>query len=294
MYYQSGSGKGLAIRLVAIDLDDTLLCDDFTISERTLAAVRAARELGVKITLATGRMPGSARPYAEQLALDVPVINYHGAMIQNALSREIIYRRVIPVNLAQEIVEFLHKKGFYVQVYLGDRVFTQELNKYSDIYQRIANVRIEQRDLLQLLKEEEPEGVEKMLVISEEHQLSSLADILNRRYSRSIHITKSKPMFLELTEITVNKGVALAGLAEIYGVSREEVMAIGDSFNDIEMIEYAGLGVAMGNAGTEVQAKADVITGTNQEEGVALALERYVLHLQQLQQVQQVQEHEKP
>lgn len=278
MHYQSGSGKGLAIRLVAMDLDDTLLCDDFTISERTLAAVSAARELGVKITLATGRMPGSARPYAEQLALDVPVINYHGAMIQNALSREIIYRRVIPVNLAEEIVEFLQKKQFYVQIYLGDRVFTQELNKYSDIYKRIASVRIEQRDLFQLLKEE-PEGVEKMLVISEEHELGSLADILSQRYGRLIHITKSKPMFLELTEITVNKGVALACLAELYGVAREEVMAIGDSFNDIEMLEYAGLGVAMGNARSEVQTKADVITGTNQEDGVAQALERYVLDL---------------
>ncbi|MDD2233664.1 MAG: Cof-type HAD-IIB family hydrolase [Desulfitobacteriaceae bacterium] len=268
----------MAIRLVAIDLDDTLLCDDFTISKRTLAAVRMARESGVKITLATGRMPGSARPYAEQLGLDVPVINYHGAMIQNALSREVLYRRVIPVNLAVEIVEFLHKQELYVQVYLGDRVFTRELNQCSDIYKRIASVRIEQRDLLQLLKEE-PEGVEKMLVISEEYQLNSLADILNQRHGGLLHIAKSKPMFLELTEITVNKGVALASLAELYGISREEVMAIGDSYNDIEMIEYAGLGVAMGNARSEVQTKADVITGTNQEEGVAQALERYVLHL---------------
>lgn len=272
----------MTIRLVAMDLDDTLLCDDYTISERTLAAVRAAQGLGVKITLATGRMPVSARPYAEQLALDVPVINYHGAMIQNALSREIIFRRVIPVNLAEKIIEFLQKKQFYVQIYLGDQVFTQELNKYSDLYKSIARVRIEQRDLIKLLKEE-PEGVEKMLVISEEHDLGCLADILGLRYGRMIHITKSKPMFLELTEITVNKGAALANLAELYGVAREEVMAIGDSFNDIEMIEYAGLGVAMGNARSEVQTKADVITGTNQEDGVAQALERYVLNINNCQ-----------
>ncbi len=273
-----GVGKALTIKLVAIDLDDTLLRDDFTISPRTLAAVRAVRESGVKITLATGRMPGSARPYAEQLALDVPVINYHGAMIQHALSREIIFRRVIPVNLAEELVGFLQKKQLYVQIYLRDQVFTRELNKYSDLYKRIAKVRIEQRDLLQLLQEE-PEGVEKILVINEEHAISKLADILGQRYGRKIHLTKSKPIFLEFTEITVNKGAALASLAESYGFAREEVMAIGDSFNDLEMIEYAGLGVAMGNAGPEVRAKADVITGTNQEDGVAQALERYVLNL---------------
>ncbi len=273
-----GVGKALTIKLVAIDLDDTLLRDDFTISPRTLAAVRAVRESGVKITLATGRMPGSARPYAEQLALDVPVINYHGAMIQHALSREIIFRRVIPVNLAEELVGFLQKKQLYVQIYLRDQVFTRELNKYSDLYKRIAKVRIEQRDLLQLLQEE-PEGVEKILVINEEHAISKLADILGQRYGRKIHLTKSKPIFLEFTEITVNKGAALASLAESYGFAREEVMAIGDSFNDLEMIEYAGLGVAMGNAASEVRAKAYVITGNNKEDGVAQALERYVLNL---------------
>ena len=268
----------MTIRLVAMDLDDTLLRDDCTISERTVAAIRAAQEQGVKITLATGRMPISARPYAKQLSLDIPVINYHGAMIQNALSGEVIFRRVIPVNLAKEIVEYLQEKHFHVQIYLKDQVFAQQLNNYSGIYKRIASVQIEQRDLGQVLAEE-AEGVEKILVISEEHDLDALITILTKRYSKAIHFTKSKPMFLELTEITVNKGVALASLAKLYDIAREDVMAIGDSYNDIEMLEYAGLGVAMGNARPEVQIKANVITGTNQEDGVAQALERYVLDL---------------
>jgi Cof subfamily protein (haloacid dehalogenase superfamily) len=266
----------VAIKLVAVDLDDTLLCDDFTISRRTFAAVKAARELGVKITLATGRMPCSARPYARQLALETPMINYHGAMIQNAINGDIFFRKVIPVNLAEEMVRFLQEKDFYVQVYLKDRVLAQELNKYSDIYQQIASVQVEQYDLLQLLRDE-AEGVEKMLVISEEEALEDLRLLLTRHYGQRVHITKSKPIFLEITEITVNKGAALANLAAYYGIDREEVMAVGDSYNDIEMLEYAGLGVAMGNARPDVQAKAQVVTGTNQEDGVAQALERYVL-----------------
>ncbi|MFZ3101429.1 MAG: Cof-type HAD-IIB family hydrolase [Desulfitobacteriaceae bacterium] len=268
----------MTIRLVAMDLDDTLLHDDCTISERTVAAIRAVQGLGVKITLATGRMPISARPYAQQLALDIPVINYHGAMIQNALSGEVIFRRVIPVKQAEEIVGCLQEKHFHVQIYLKDRVFAQHLNGYSGIYNSIASVRVEQRDLGQVLAEE-AEGVEKMLVIGEEQDLDALTTILRERYSKTVHFTKSKPMFLELIEITVNKGVALASLAELYGIAREDVMAIGDSYNDIEMLEYAGLGVAMGNARPEVQMKANVITGTNQEDGVAQALERYVLNL---------------
>jgi Cof subfamily protein (haloacid dehalogenase superfamily) len=92
-----------------------------------------------------------------------------------------------------------------------------------------------------------------------------------------VHVTKSKPFFLEITDGSVNKGVALAALAEHYGIDQSEVMAIGDSLNDLEMINYAGLGVAMGNARPEIQARADIITASNEEDGVAEAIERYVL-----------------
>lgn len=92
-----------------------------------------------------------------------------------------------------------------------------------------------------------------------------------------MHITKSKPHFLEIIEGTVNKGVALAALAERLGISRQDVMAIGDSFNDLEMIQYAGVGVAMGNARKEIKQQADIVTLTNEEDGVAEAIEQYVL-----------------
>ena len=266
----------MAIRLVAMDLDDTLLRDNWTISPRVLKAIQKAQAQGVKMTIATGRMPISTRPYAEQLGLDVPVITYHGAMIQQVLSGEILFRRVIPSSLAAEIVQDVAERGLYAQVYLKDRVVTTQVNEWSREYARISSVHIEEADLSILLSEE-PEGVEKILLMAEETELDQLAPLLGQRYGEKVHITKSKPCFLEMTDCTVNKGVALAALAKQFGIAQEEVMAIGDSFNDLEMIKYAGVGVAMGNARQEIKEQADIVTTTNEEDGVAEAIERYVL-----------------
>lgn len=266
----------MAIRLVAMDLDDTLLRDDWTISPAVKAAIQEAQARGVKVTIATGRMPISTRPYAVQLGVDVPVITYHGAMVQQILSGEILYRQVIKSTLAAELVADVLARGIHVQIYIKDRVIVQQENEWSRLYAQIASVEFEQADLIEVL-EAEPEGVEKILLMGEEQDLDVLAQSLRSSYGEVIHFTKSKAYFLELTDIRVNKGAALAALAEQYGIAREEVMAIGDSYNDLEMIEYAGLGVAMGNARPEIRQRADVVTKTNEEDGVAQAIWDYVL-----------------
>lgn len=266
----------MKIRLVAMDLDDTLLRDDFTLSPRVVKAVREAQARGVKMTIATGRTPVSVRPYAEQLGLDLPVITYHGAMIQKVLKGEVLFRRVIPSAVTAEIVREVIRRGIYTQIHLRDRVITSKFSDWSREYRRIASVPIEEADLAQLLRQE-PEGVEKILIMDEEETLDQLVSILEEDYGRDVHFTKSKPSFLEVVEKSVNKGAALAALAEGWGIAQSEVMAIGDSYNDIEMLRYAGLGVAMGNARSEIQACADVVTLSNEEDGVARALERYVL-----------------
>ncbi|AET70855.1 HAD-superfamily hydrolase, subfamily IIB [Desulfosporosinus orientis DSM 765] len=266
----------MAIRLVAMDLDDTLLRDDWTISPRVVKAILKAREQGVKVTFATGRMPISTRPYAEKLGLDLPVITYHGAMIQQAVSGDILYRQVISSPLSTELVRDLAEKGIYSQIYLKDRVIAQTLNEWSQEYARIARVNIEEADLANILSQE-PEGVEKILGIAGEADLDQLRPLLHQRYGNKVHITKSKPHFLEIVERSVNKGVALAYLAKGFGILQQEVMAIGDSLNDLEMIQYAGVGVAMGNARPEIKDQADFVTASNEEDGVAEAIERFVL-----------------
>ncbi|MHB1652401.1 MAG: Cof-type HAD-IIB family hydrolase [Desulfitobacteriaceae bacterium] len=267
----------MAIRLIAMDLDDTLLRNDLTISPRVVRAIRQARERGIVTTIATGRTPASMRQYAEQLGIDVPVITFHGALIQQVLSGEVLFRRVVASPLAHEIVKGLLKNGVHVQLYIRDRVLVQEESKWSEEYGRMSGVLIEQAELLDVLAQEKL-GAEKILLIGEEQDLDLLAPSLQERYGHGVHLTKSKPHFLEMIDSSVNKGVALEALAKRYGIAQEEVMAMGDSYNDLEMIRYAGLGVAMGNARSEVREVADIVTSTNEEDGVAEAIERYVLH----------------
>ena len=266
----------MPIRLIAIDLDDTLLRDDVTISPRVAGAIQTARRQGVKIVIATGRMPVSAKPFIRQLELDLPAILYHGALVQDVLEGKTIFRRVIPSSLAGEIIRYGVQHGVYGQIYLQNRVVAAEFTSWSELYNRIASIPIEVGNLEEELARE-PEGVEKIIFMDDEPELDQFALLLRESYGDNIHITKSKPFFLEVVDKSVNKGAALAALAAQWGIVREDIMAIGDSYNDLEMIRYAGVGVAMGNARMEIKAQADIVALTNEEDGVAEVLEKYVL-----------------
>ncbi|ADY57485.1 Cof-like hydrolase [Syntrophobotulus glycolicus DSM 8271] len=264
------------IKLIAIDMDETLLNHDWKISRRNVEAIRQAAAQGVRVTLATGRMAASCRKFAKELGLDVPVITYHGALVEEALSGEVLYRKVIPISLAEPIIRELLDRKVHTQVYVKDRVFVNQANEYSDYYRRMSGVNVEETDVFALMKEEK-EGFEKILLIGREKEIAELTGELTSRYAQSLHFTSSRPIYLDLLNKSVNKGTAIKDLADQLGIRREEVMAIGDSWNDREMIEYAGIGVAMGNAREEIKEIADYITDSNAEDGVAKAIENLVL-----------------
>jgi len=264
------------IRLVAIDLDETLLDNDWHISEGNMEAIRRAVAKGVMVTLATGRMAVSARKYAGQLGLDVPIITCNGALIEHCLSGEIIYHQVIPSGLAAGIMQQLQAKGVYTQVFIKDEVFTDKRNQYSRAYEEMTGIKIQEEDVLQILRQE-PEGAEKILCISDEAYLQAATADLRRIYADRLHFTRSKPFFLDMMDIKVNKGSALRALAADYGILPEEIIAIGDNINDREMLMFAGIGVAMGNAHRELKEIADDITASNVEDGVAKVFEKFVL-----------------
>jgi Cof subfamily protein (haloacid dehalogenase superfamily) len=265
----------VTILLVASDLDDTLLRADWTVSERVIQAIRRAKEAGIHFTFATGRMPASTRPYVEQVGIDVPIITYNGAMIKEAVSGEVIYRNVIPIETVREIVDWLLSQAVHLHVYRRDEVFTHKMNDWTKGYVQATRVPVGEVDLTKLL-EQEQEGIEKVIFFGENKDLDVLGREILDRYQGKVCLTRSKKHFLELIHPEVNKGVALKVLAERLGIKQENVMAIGDNLNDIEMIQYAGLGVAIGNARKEVIEAADVVTGSNQEDGVAQAIEQYV------------------
>ncbi|UWG97145.1 Cof-type HAD-IIB family hydrolase [Dehalobacter sp. DCM] len=264
------------IKLIAMDLDDTLLNDEGCISEENKEAVRRAVAQGVKVTLATGRMAFSARKHARELCLDVPIITYNGALIEQAGNAEIIYRKVIPPALGAEIVRRLYPKEIHTQVFIKDNVYTYRANQHSEAYEKMTGIRIITTDLVALL-ENEPEGADKIQCIGEEHALMTATEEVSRLYADRLHFTTSRAHYMDIIEKSVNKGNALKVLAEQLGILPEEVMAIGDNHNDMEMICYAGTGVAMGNALEELKEIADYVTLSNQENGVAHAIERFAL-----------------
>lgn len=264
------------IKLIASDLDGTLLNDEWKISPRNIEAIRQAVEKGVKVTLATGRMAAATRKYARELGLDVPIITYHGALVEQALSGEVLYRKVVPVELAAVIIEHLLKKDIHTQVFIKDKVYVRKSNAYSEAYGKMNSLKVEEVDFEKLLGKE-PEGMEKILCIGEEDALKRVAEELRGTYAGKLHFTSSKANFFDMIHPEVNKGNALKALADQWGITANEVMACGDSLNDSEMIAYAGIGVAMKNAHPQIISIANYISSSNCEDGVAEAIEKFVL-----------------
>ena len=262
------------IKLVALDMDDTLLNEQAVISPRNAAVIRQAVAQGVTVTIATGRMFCSARPYAEGLGLDVPLIAYNGALIRGTLSGETLLDRPIDAGLADEVLALFRERGWHIQAYVDDVLYVAQLNEWSETYSRLAKVPVtELGDAFYTMRQ----APSKMLALAEPDQIAVISRTLQDRFGSQLCTAISKPTYLEIINPVVNKGTALAFLAERLGIEREQVMAVGDSFNDLDMITYAGWGVAMGNAPDPVKRQAQAVVSDNANDGVAEAFERFVL-----------------
>lgn len=261
------------IRLIAIDLDDTLLKNDLIISDRAKLAIQQAVDKGVAVTLATGRMYRSALPYAVELGLDLPLITYQGALVKYADGRE-IHHLPIPLATAREIINYLLPYGYHVNIYIDDELYVHKDSPLGQHYANYVKVTVNPvEDLLTALTREPT----KILILEKEKDLTKVVADLKENFKDMIEVTKSKSYFVEITHARATKGTALKKLAESIGINREQVMAIGDSLNDLDMIKYAGWGVAMDNALPEVKAAARYVTKSNEDDGVAEAIEKLVL-----------------
>ncbi len=266
-------------RLIALDLDETLLGGDSKISPRNKNAVREAAKRGLIITIATGRMFRSSIPHVRELELntDWPMINYHGALIKTTESQKVISHQPLPNELALSMIRDAELRGYFANIFMEDRLYIKESNEFSQYYQKLADIEIEPvGDLAPFLREHGGDP-SKLAMISWEGALEELEEHYIREYGDRIVAMQSRPYFLEVTHRCATKGQALALLADREGIKREEVIAFGDNYNDMDMIRYAGLGVAMANAVPELKAAADLVAPANTEDGVAQVIEQYVL-----------------
>lgn len=264
-------------KMIAMDLDDTLLDKQLRINDTDKLAIERAKRAGVKVVLATGRMYRATLPFARKLELDTPLITYQGALVKNPDHGDTVLHHPVPMDCALEVLERVKPFGYHVNLYRDDNLIIAGESPESRIYESISGVKaIEVGDLSNYVLEEKFDPT-KVLVIAREEQLDQLAPELKTVFGEKLHITKSKPHFLEFSHPRANKGEALAAVAGYYGIGREEVIAVGDSYNDLEMLDYAGLGVVVDNARAEIKARADFITCANTEGGVARVINRFII-----------------
>jgi Cof subfamily protein (haloacid dehalogenase superfamily) len=264
-------------RLLALDLDGTVMGTDLVIAPEVLAAVAAAQERGVHVTLATGRMFFAALPYAQQLGVTTPIICYQGGMVRDPLSGDMLHHVVTPGEAAAEALRELAAAGIFAIAYIDERLYIAERRPELDTYLGYHPEGVEVvvvPDLAELVVETPPT---KILFLAEPpvvgRELARMAALFGERLS----VVRSHALFGELTAPGISKGAALAMLAEDLGVRREETVAIGDQENDIPMIAWAGLGLAMGNAIPAARAAAQAVLPPVEEAGVAWAIRRYLL-----------------
>jgi Cof subfamily protein (haloacid dehalogenase superfamily) len=267
----------LSYRLLALDIDGTVVGNDLEILPSVIAAVAAAQARGIRVTLATGRTFGATLPFARRLDIHDPLICYQGGMVRDPVTDEIYAHVTMDGVLAAEAVDLLRAARVFAIAYIDERLCVFERDAELDTYLRWHPEGTEvviAPDLASYVAKTPPT---KLLFIAEPetvgHQLQQLA----ARFGDQLVVLRSHAMFGELTAPGVSKGVALKTLAERLGIPREQVVAIGDHENDLPMIVWAGLGLAMGNAIPAVREAADAIIPTVEGGGVAWAIERYLL-----------------
>jgi hypothetical protein len=269
-----------AVRLLAVDLDDTLLREDLTISNDNKQALIKAEEAGVTVLLASGRVFEAMHHYADELGMTARpgyLISNNGGTITRSDTGELVSRKTIEPVLAQQIYEAVKTRNFPTEIYRGRSVYVDRDNSWTDIDCSLSGLTKKiVPDFAKTLAEEPPV---KMVVPGDPKVLEKVQAELTEMFGDTLTIFTSKPFFLEMLPKDADKGQALAYLAQSLGIAREEVMAIGDSCNDLAMIRWAGIGVVMVNGNEAVKAEATYVTRkTNEENGVAEAVEHFILH----------------
>jgi len=264
-------------KLLAVDLDDTMLNSQLMIPEASRRAVEQARQAGVRVTLATGRMFCSALPFARELGVEEYLMTYQGALVKHAVTGDVLFHRPVPFALALQVIELVNRYGYHINIYLDDVPYIARQTKESELYTSISRIPMEEVGDLELFLQERAQDPTKIVVVTREELIDRLLAEVRSVLGSQLHISKSKPHFLEFSHRLGNKGDALEAIAKYYGVAREEIIAVGDSYNDLEMLDYAGLGVAVGNARPEIQARADYVSVSNDECGVAEVVDKFIL-----------------
>ncbi len=278
---QTGVNLESDIQLLVVDIDGTIAGKSNSISKRVKQAINAAQAKGIEVAVATGRMYSSALRFHQEVGSRLPLISYQGAWIQDPATQQLHQHLSVPKNISEQLLDHFEQPSLRqilsIHFYIGDKLYVRELTPDTKLYAERSNIdAIAVGDLRNTL-DNEPTKI--LALCNDTDVINQLLINLRHRYTpKELYLTKSVATFFEATHPLVNKGAAVSYLAEeLLGLKRNNVMTIGDNFNDIEMLEYAGIGIAMGNAPEEVKTHARWIAPSVDEDGAAVAIESFLL-----------------
>lgn len=266
----------MKIRLVAIDLDGTLLNSAKEITDTSAAILRAAREeAGVQVVLASARPPRSVLPFYRLLGLSSPMINYNGALVFDPVSQRVVMHKPIPAKVVQGIVTLA--RGMYGEVLVSAEVMDRWYTDRFDPAYNSETGRLFPPDVVEPIDAWSDQSMTKLLLLGEPKRLQDISAAIQGEFARQVGVVQTEPYMLQIMHSTVSKAQALRVVAAEMGIEREQVMAIGDNANDVGMLRWAAVGVAMANAPWEVVAVADYVTDHHDADGAAHAIRRIIL-----------------
>jgi len=260
------------IKLVALDVDGTLLDYNLEIPAVTREAIAEAKARGVQFTLVTGRMYQSTVYLARELGLDqVLLVTYNGAMVREYPSGRVIYHEPVPLETGKALAAYCEARGLYLQAYVDDELYVPEIVPQTQEY--VSACRVEAHPVGSLfLWMQQP--LTKLLIIEKPATIAAIAGEVRELLGPGVTVTQSWPTYLEVFNSRVSKATGLEAVARILGVKREEVLAMGDEMNDLPMLTWAGTSFAMAHAPEPVRRAATYVTSAGAGEGVAEALKR--------------------
>jgi Cof subfamily protein (haloacid dehalogenase superfamily) len=273
-----GTGKrrvsSRRIDLVALDLDGTLLTSDKRLSTKAIEAVTEVRQRGIKVVIATARPPRTVREIYEYLKLNTHQINYNGGLIQHPEHENPLRHEPISPDLAYAICTVARKTDR--QCIIGLEILDKWYTDKHDPTLVTETSKKFKPDYVGPLLEPLRQPITKVLVMAPPPRMATIRQVLMQRYKSAVSFVIAEDHLTQISHFNADKGRALGFLCEKYGVDPQHTLAIGDGPNDIGMIKFAGIGVAMGNAFPEVKEAADAVAPTNDADGVAHTLWKYV------------------
>ncbi len=265
-------------KMIVTDLDDTLLNDKKEISNVDLEAIKKAEESGIKFILCSGRPTFAMRGLAKEIEAEKYesyILSFNGSIITECKTGKNIFEASLEKEDLHLMYDLSKKYNTHILTYINDEIISETESEYIDVEVDLTKMN---HKVVKSFKEYVDRGAVKCMLLAEPTYLKEVEKKIKEEYSDRYTIAISKPFFLEITKLGIDKGVGVKKLAEILNIPIEEVIAVGDSFNDIPMLDAAGTSIAVENANEEIKNRVDYITKSNNDGGIAHVIDKFIFN----------------